>query len=139
MTDTYTCASCGETFEKGWSDEEALEESAEQWGDLPHDALAVVCDDCYQKMMGLPPEEETSTRRPSREAAIEAIRKFFAPVDIFEGPGELELAEDGDDSSARNKCGWAFWFDPEDTTSYVHEDLTIEWYGIPPDCRKEDP
>lgn len=32
------------------------------------------------------------------------------------------LHNDGDD-------GYAFWLIPSDTTSYVHADLTIEWYG----------
>ena len=58
MTDTYTCSLCGEVFEKGWTDEEAMEESSKQWGDQPPEELEVVCDDCYRKMMGLAPEEE---------------------------------------------------------------------------------
>ena len=39
------------------------------------------------------------------------------------------MCEDGDEDSAENKCGWAFWVATQDTTSYVHEDLSIEWYG----------
>ncbi len=26
------------------------------------------------------------------------------------------------------KC-WAFWLDEQDTTSYIHEDGSVEWYG----------
>jgi len=25
--------------------------------------------------------------------------------------------------------GWAFWVHGDDTTSYIHRDLSIEWYG----------
>ncbi|MGY6251813.1 hypothetical protein ACXIVK_00015 [Paraburkholderia caledonica] len=67
------------------------------------------------------------SRRPSEEAAraaIEAWLEVHAP-----GYPTYSLVEDGDEDSAEMKCGWAFWIVDADTTSYVHEDLTIEWYG----------
>lgn len=66
-------------------------------------------------------------RRPTEaeaRAAIEAWLDEYAP-----GYPDYSLCEDGDDDVAENKCGWAFWIAPQDTTSYVHEDLSIEWYG----------
>jgi hypothetical protein len=69
----------------------------------------------------------TMTRRPRRQAVEQAIRQLLRA----EGQPEhgFDLVEDGDDESAPGKCGWAFWLDgEEDSTSYVHEDLTIERY-----------
>lgn len=55
MTDkTFTCAACGETFECAWTDEEAEVEAAERFGSHPdawREGAAVICDDCYQKMV----------------------------------------------------------------------------------------
>jgi hypothetical protein len=48
--DDFTCALCGETFARGWSEEEAAEESRLLFGDLPPDDLAVVCDDCFARI-----------------------------------------------------------------------------------------
>jgi hypothetical protein len=55
MTETFTCANCGDTHEKGWSDEEAAAEAEELFPgmDLSDPAeAAVVCDACYQHIMG---------------------------------------------------------------------------------------
>ena len=53
-SDTFTCANCGETHEKGWSDEEATAEAQENFPGIdvsdPGEA-GVVCDDCYQHIM----------------------------------------------------------------------------------------
>jgi DNA-directed RNA polymerase subunit RPC12/RpoP len=46
----YKCASCGEIFEKGWSDEESMEETKKNFGDVPENELEVICDDCYKKI-----------------------------------------------------------------------------------------
>lgn len=45
----YTCAMCGGVFETGWSDEEAKQEYAENFGPVisTHDEGVIVCDDCY--------------------------------------------------------------------------------------------
>jgi hypothetical protein len=50
--DEYTCAACGGVFGKGWSDEEAAAESVELFGEWPAEQMAVVCDDCFNKMVG---------------------------------------------------------------------------------------
>ena len=49
MSETYKCAQCGGTFDKGWTDDEALaEKSANGFDELD---CAVVCDDCYKTIM----------------------------------------------------------------------------------------
>lgn len=59
-------------------------------------------------------------KRPSKKSARRAIEAFLQQ----EVPGypTYSLCEDGVD-------GWAFWIVPSDDTSYVHNDLEIEWYG----------
>lgn len=54
MTDTFTCAHCGGTFPKAWTDEEAQAEADNQWADELGAGMdmAVICDDCYQRFMG---------------------------------------------------------------------------------------
>jgi len=46
----YTCAECGETFEKGWSDEDADLEKQTLWDNLQEDQSAVICDDCFNEL-----------------------------------------------------------------------------------------
>jgi len=51
MSDSiYTCAVCGETFQKGWTDAEAWEEfdSTPEFIDVPHEQAMQICDDCYK-------------------------------------------------------------------------------------------
>lgn len=56
---TYTCEDCGETFEYGWSDDDAHAESVENFGvrgDAP--GMAIVCHDCYLEIVaGLTPRD----------------------------------------------------------------------------------
>lgn len=69
MAETFTCASCGWTFETSWSDEEACAESRDAFGvDIHQDpTMAVVCDDCYKAMTtAIPPR---ASRRRDRERA----------------------------------------------------------------------
>ena len=70
----FTCESCGGTFDKGWSDEEA---AAEAQGNFPGinvsdpDEAGVVCDDCYQHIMGRAQAEAPEAIGPGwREAAV---------------------------------------------------------------------
>jgi hypothetical protein len=75
-----------------------------------------------------------TVRRPSREAAELKIYDFIAGV-VPELPDWWPLAvlvEDGSEDPrvcAPEKCGWAFALLESDATSYVHQDLSIEWYG----------
>lgn len=51
MIETFTCARCHGTFPKGWTDEEAAAESLVEWGSIPDEEQAVICDVCYQELM----------------------------------------------------------------------------------------
>lgn len=57
----YFCSECQMTYPKGWSDEEQLAEAEENFPGLVGSGHeAVVCDDCYRKIMRLPPREDVS-------------------------------------------------------------------------------
>jgi hypothetical protein len=51
----FTCTVCHETFEKGLSDSEAVEQYAEEFpecqGVVPLSETDLVCDDCYKKIL----------------------------------------------------------------------------------------
>ncbi len=49
--ETFTCLNCLETFEKGWSDEEALAEKDDLYSDTLLTDCAIVCDDCFNEIM----------------------------------------------------------------------------------------
>ena len=50
MKDTeYKCDSCGNIYEKGWSDEEAEKEQLEVFGYIPLEERAIICDDCFNR------------------------------------------------------------------------------------------
>lgn len=60
--DEYRCDACGETFTKGRSEEQQLADMKTNFGDLPEEDRAVVCDDCFREIMppgsaGYPTEE----------------------------------------------------------------------------------
>ena len=46
----YRCAVCKGVYEKGWSDEEAIEELGGNFPGIDIDDCGVVCDDCYKEM-----------------------------------------------------------------------------------------
>jgi hypothetical protein len=55
VTETFTCDSCHETFDKGWSDAEAAAEAEELFpGINPADPAeaGMVCDGCFRHIMG---------------------------------------------------------------------------------------
>jgi hypothetical protein len=47
----YECAACHGVFQKGVSDEEALAEAEVLFPDVPIEAIDLVCEDCFQKIM----------------------------------------------------------------------------------------
>lgn len=52
MEREYTCDSCHEVFEEGWTDEEASAEFCKSFPEHDIRDAAVVCDDCYKMLMG---------------------------------------------------------------------------------------
>lgn len=83
---------------------------------------------------GEPPHltEISHERRPTRTAARKAIREFLSEAWPEMNEQRIKMVEDGDHGCARNKCGWAWWIFEDDSTSYVKEDLTVEWLGHSP-------
>lgn len=50
----YRCAQCKKVYKHGWSEEEANQEAVDNYGVSPQDHpenFAVVCDDCYKKLV----------------------------------------------------------------------------------------
>lgn len=67
--------------------------------------------------------EEVKPVRPSEEEAEKAIYEFLCEVmgkDEVDA-SSFEMHPDG--------SGWQFWVREKDTTSYVHHNLGVEWYG----------
>lgn len=48
----YECSICHQIYEKGWTEEEARKEEKETFG-ANNPTAALVCDDCYNIMMGI--------------------------------------------------------------------------------------
>ena len=82
--DAYTCEKCGETFESGWTEEEADAEAKHYWGvKNAHDRvgvdMAVVCDDCW---------EVIRPDRPENAVAYAATLAEMREGDARPGEGE---------------------------------------------------
>lgn len=54
---TFICANCGEEHESGPEDEAVAEAQAAFGEDIDISACAVVCDGCYEQIMGRPKDE----------------------------------------------------------------------------------
>lgn len=62
--DTYTCAACGDTFTKGWTDEEMEIEARIHGFDLSASDNVLVCDDCFVPIMQANDHEIGGPRGP---------------------------------------------------------------------------
>jgi hypothetical protein len=50
--DEYQCSVCDGIFKKGWTEEEAIQELKDEYGNIPdNEPLSIVCDDCYKDYM----------------------------------------------------------------------------------------
>ena len=49
--DEYQCACCKGIFRKAVSDEEAMKELRENFGDVSQQDCGVLCDECYKEFM----------------------------------------------------------------------------------------
>ena len=67
--------------------------------------------------------------RPTDEQAEPVIESFLTELMGVAPP--FRKCEDGDD-------GWAFWINSSDTTSYLHHDLKVEWYGTSYDTDSDE-
>ncbi len=68
--DTFTCARCGNTYEKEWSDEEAAAEAAATWSPAELESQATVCDDCYQALMAAMPRLRAKVDQEAKAAGL---------------------------------------------------------------------
>ena len=49
----YCCAACGEVFDKGWTDEEAVAELAKAFPGSDKSECSMVCEGCYWMIRAL--------------------------------------------------------------------------------------
>ncbi|HWK90246.1 MAG TPA: hypothetical protein VNP72_09630 [Longimicrobium sp.] len=82
MTDKreFTCAHCHQTFDCGWSEDEAVVEAMEVWGMTREQVLASpqVCDDCYQAMTTELPPAEWRTAQAVMERLDAALNYYLS-------------------------------------------------------------
>ena len=79
MGETYTCARCEKTYEKTWTDEEAMKETKENFGeDIEIEDCSVVCDDCYNILMGKGEKQlkEIMTKDPYLENILKGYKPY---------------------------------------------------------------
>ena len=104
--ETFTCALCGETHDKGWSDAEA---AAEAEGNFPGidvtdpDEAGVVCDDCYEYLMGRARAEAPEMIGPGWRGAPEVLEDGSLLYDVVV-PGDSFLAGFGKIREPDSKC-----------------------------------
>lgn len=58
MSEKYTCDCCEKTYEKSWSDSEAMAESEQLWGVIPEEEQSIICDDCFKKFYSFAEKED---------------------------------------------------------------------------------
>ncbi len=46
----FKCAKCDGVFNKALTEEEAIKEKNELWGDIPLEKCELVCDDCFNEI-----------------------------------------------------------------------------------------
>jgi DNA-directed RNA polymerase subunit RPC12/RpoP len=75
--DEYKCAMCGETFNKGWTDEEAAAEAVRNKCEVGAPDTAIVCDYCYVAM-----RRQGAPLVPSKSEAVFAAVKVDVTVTV---------------------------------------------------------
>lgn len=83
MSDTFKCAVCRKTFEKGWTDAEA-EAELDATFSVPPAGCNLVCDDCYGELMGLTPAGKGAAQQ-NRADRFEAALRSIANNTCCEG------------------------------------------------------
>jgi len=49
-TNEYKCAMCDNIYEKTWTDEEAMNECNETFGEIDVKDCVIICDDCFNEI-----------------------------------------------------------------------------------------
>lgn len=87
--DTYTCAACGGTFEKGRSDQEAAKELGELFPDVSEGECDLVCDDCWVAMgSGRTPNPTPEQREAFRRYLATKVRAMTVVPEEIRNVGE---------------------------------------------------
>jgi len=92
--ETFTCARCGETHDKGWSDAEAAAEAQENFPGIDitdPDEAGVVCDDCYKYLMGRARAEAPELIGPGWRGSDDPIGDALR-ADAEEARGQIRSA-----------------------------------------------
>lgn len=73
----YTCACCLDTFEKMRTDDEAMDEAIQTFGEaaIVDQDLSVVCDDCYHQMVQA--EQEHNARIAELGPLYEIVTRYM--------------------------------------------------------------
>lgn len=102
MPETFKCACCKRTFTKARTDEEAMAEAREEWGEVLGDAPEVVCDSCWPTMMKLPASPAEAPILIGHLDAGEAVTKgkVAEMLDRFVADNFAETAEASGGSGA---------------------------------------
>ena len=128
MTDAnvFTCAMCGETFQKEWSDEEAQFEAGENG--LSVDECGLVCDDCYKKTPW--GKEKQTPELATGDSKGEGLREGRALMEAFEEiKSERDrLRRERDEANGLLdeviKITDEFW---QTLCHYDHDDISTNW------------
>jgi hypothetical protein len=70
VSETYTCACCGKTRKKDWSDEEAMAEARGIFSPAELAGAETVCDDCWQDLMAALPRLRAEIERDAAAAGM---------------------------------------------------------------------
>ena len=114
MSGTFTCDSCGTPFDSDWSDEEAAAEAQENFPgiDVTDSAEAgVVCDACYEHIMGRAQAEAPELIGPGwRASAPEVLDDGSLLYDVMVPAGSFlagfgRLAESPDSKCYATRAG----------------------------------
>ena len=93
MSGTFTCDSCGETFDSDWSHEEAAAEAQENFPGIDisdRDEAGVVCDACYEHIMGRARAEAPEMTGPGwRASAPEVLEDGSLLYDVMVPAGSF--------------------------------------------------
>lgn len=88
MAGTFTCDMCGETFPQAddWTEEDRVAEMKTNFGDLPEEDRASVCDDCYKEIKPHHPSAEEVERMRRAAERGQAAFDNGEPVKIKFNP-----------------------------------------------------
>lgn len=73
MSEQFKCAKCGGTFDKGWSDGEAVAAAAALFPEGVGDDAATLCDDCHRDFRAWMTANGLTGRLSEDQAKLDAM------------------------------------------------------------------